>query len=88
MKQHSSSTSTDWLPLAKSSGPAGALPTGEAFRPEWIDFARGIRVGNFEPHKRITQCELVRAITRVFAEVVPAMNAGMQVRLAGNVAPR
>ena len=31
------------------------LPTGEAFRPEWIDFERGIRVGNLEPHERITQ---------------------------------
>ncbi len=44
----------DWLPLAKSSG-GGELPTGEAFRPEWIDFQRGIRVGNLEPHERITQ---------------------------------
>src|SRR5512136_551040 len=26
-----------------------------AFRPEWIDFDRGIRVGNLEPHQRITQ---------------------------------
>jgi len=31
------------------------LPTGEAFRPEWIDFEHGIRVGNLEPHERITQ---------------------------------
>ncbi len=34
---------------------AAGLPTGEAFRPEWIDFERGIRVGNLEPHERITQ---------------------------------
>lgn len=34
---------------------AGEVPNGEAFRPEWIDFARGIRVGNLEPHQRITQ---------------------------------
>ncbi|MCX7886536.1 MAG: hypothetical protein N3B01_04665 [Verrucomicrobiae bacterium] len=31
------------------------LPTGEAFRTEWIDFERGIRVGNLQPHERITQ---------------------------------
>ena len=31
------------------------MPTGEAFKPEWIDFERGIRVGNIEPHERITQ---------------------------------
>ena len=49
-------TSTeDWLPLAKSAGSAAELPTGEAFRSEWIDFQRGIRVGNIEPHERITQ---------------------------------
>jgi hypothetical protein len=34
---------------------AGELPTGEAFRREWIDFEHGIRVGNLEPHERITQ---------------------------------
>jgi hypothetical protein len=48
----------DWLPRAKArvAGAAAAeLPTGEAFRPEWIDFAHGIRVGNLEPHERITQ---------------------------------
>jgi hypothetical protein len=39
----------------KSEAPAEELPTGEAFRPEWIDFANGIRVGNLEPHERITQ---------------------------------
>jgi len=43
-----------WLPSAKSEQP-NELPTGEAFRPEWIDFERGIRVGNLEPHERITQ---------------------------------
>jgi hypothetical protein len=50
----------DWLPLSR--GPrknapraAAEVPTGEAFRPEWIDFDRGIRVGNLEPHERITQ---------------------------------
>ena len=31
------------------------MPTGEAFRSEWIDFEHGIRVGNIEPHERITQ---------------------------------
>ena len=45
----------DWLPLAKRDGGASELPTGEAFRPEWIDFEHGIRVGNIEPHERITQ---------------------------------
>jgi hypothetical protein len=48
-------TTKDWLPLARSAGATGELPTGEAFRPEWIDFERGIRVGNLEPHERITQ---------------------------------
>jgi hypothetical protein len=45
----------DWLPLARTAGKGGGAPTGEAFRPEWIDFAQGIRVGNLEPHERITQ---------------------------------
>src|SRR5437870_2819586 len=45
----------DWLPLAKASAQTGELPTGEAFRREWIDFERGIRVGKLEPHERITQ---------------------------------
>ncbi len=44
----------DWLPLAGVRA-ARVAPTGEAFRPEWIDFERGIRVGNLEPHERITQ---------------------------------
>jgi hypothetical protein len=30
------------------------VTTGEAFRPEWTDFDRGIRVGNLEPHESIT----------------------------------
>ena len=45
----------DILPLAKGGKVSAGLPTGEAFRPEWIDFERGIRVGNLEPHERITQ---------------------------------
>lgn len=45
----------DWPPPGKTSVGATELPTGEAFRPEWIDFERGIRVGNIEPHERITQ---------------------------------
>ena len=53
MKRRSSTK--DWLPLAKREGRAAELPTGEAFRSEWIDFERGIRVGNIEPHERITQ---------------------------------
>jgi hypothetical protein len=45
----------DWLPLARTEGKASEVPTGESFRPEWIDFERGIRVGNLEPHERITR---------------------------------
>ena len=43
------------LPLSKARLYTGQEPTGEAFRPEWIDFEHGIRVGNIEPHERITQ---------------------------------
>jgi hypothetical protein len=53
MKRRTSSK--DWLPLAKQGERPVELPTGEAFRSEWIDFERGIRVGNIEPHERITQ---------------------------------
>ena len=45
----------DWLPLAKTGRVAPGLPTGEAFDAAWIDFENGIRVGNLEPHERITQ---------------------------------
>ncbi|HTO22373.1 MAG TPA: hypothetical protein VMQ10_07795 [Spirochaetia bacterium] len=45
----------DWLPLSRPQKGAAELPTGAAFRPEWIDFEHGIRVGNLEPHERITQ---------------------------------
>jgi len=48
-------TQKDWLPLSRSETGAVELPTGAAFRPEWIDFEHGIRVGNLEPHERITQ---------------------------------
>jgi hypothetical protein len=45
-----------WLPLARGAGAvASEPPTGAAFRGEWIDFEHGIRVGNLEPHERITQ---------------------------------
>ncbi len=50
-----SPSTKDWLPLAKGEKGACELSTGEAFRREWIDFERGIRVGNLEPHERITQ---------------------------------
>jgi hypothetical protein len=50
-----SASANDWLPLAKRSEGGAELPTGEAFRSEWIDFGRGIRVGNIEPHERITR---------------------------------
>ncbi len=46
---------SNWLPLSKAGAHAIDLPTGEAFRSEWIDFKHGIRVGNIEPHERITQ---------------------------------
>jgi hypothetical protein len=48
-------TAKDVVPLARMGRAAAAVPTGEAFRPEWIDFDNGIRVGNLEPHERITQ---------------------------------
>ena len=48
-------TTRDWLPLSRTQGASAEIPTGEAFRPEWIDFDRGIRVGNLEPHERITR---------------------------------
>ena len=43
-------TAKDMLPLARLGKAPGVVPTGEAFRPEWIDFENGIRVGNLEPH--------------------------------------
>lgn len=48
-------TGKDWLPLVRAEGRAVEAPTGEAFRTEWIDFEKGIRVGNLEPHERITR---------------------------------
>ena len=48
-------SAADLLPRGKIAVGAAELPTGEAFRPEWIDFEHGIRVGNIEPHERITQ---------------------------------
>ena len=35
--------------------PTSPATLGRAFRTEWIDAAQGIRVGNIEPHERITQ---------------------------------
>ena len=48
-------TPEDWLPLAPVGRIPEAVPTGEAFKSGWIDFERGIRVGNLEPHERITR---------------------------------
>jgi hypothetical protein len=48
-------TSRDWLPLARAERGAAEIPTGAAFHPGWIDFERGIKVGNLEPHQRITR---------------------------------
>ena len=45
----------NWFPLSKPAGGSGREPTGEAFQTKWIDFDRGIRVGNIEPYERITQ---------------------------------
>ena len=44
-----------WMSRIRGSRNAVLLPTGHAFRTQWIDFDRGIRVGNLEPHERITQ---------------------------------
>jgi hypothetical protein len=53
---HNPSSSKHLLPRSRPVSPTPVeLPTGEAFRPEWIDFENGIRVGNLEPHERITQ---------------------------------
>jgi hypothetical protein len=48
-------TEKDWLPLSHAAKKPEEVPTGEAFRPAWIDFDHGIRVGNLEPHERITR---------------------------------
>jgi hypothetical protein len=48
-------TTGDWLPLAKPGRVAPGEPTGEAFDAACIDFESGIRVGNLEPHERITR---------------------------------
>jgi hypothetical protein len=55
VKKPKGASAKDWGVRGKSGVPAAELPTGEAFRPEWIDFTHGIRVGNLEPHERITQ---------------------------------
>ena len=48
-------TRRDWLPLAPAVEAAPPPSPGDAFRPEWFDPEHGIRVGNLEPHERITQ---------------------------------
>jgi hypothetical protein len=48
-------TPRDWLPLAGTGRVAPGEPTGEAFDAACIDFDKGIRVGNLEPHERITR---------------------------------
>ena len=35
----------------------GWAKTAIGFKPEYLDFARGIRVGNLEPHERITRID-------------------------------
>lgn len=55
MVKRKQTTVKDWLPLAKPGTTATDAPTGEAFNPAWIDFKHGIRVGNLEPHERITR---------------------------------
>jgi hypothetical protein len=64
-------TQKDWLPLAKSEKTAAELPTGEAFRVAWIDFEKGIRVGNLQPHERITQILKYGLETRYGCEIPP-----------------
>lgn len=41
--------------LETPSVPRLLVPRGAEFRPEWIDFQRGIRVGRLDPHQRITR---------------------------------
>lgn len=48
-------TPRDWLPLAPAAEPLPPPSPGDAFRAEWFDLEHGIRVGNLEPHERITQ---------------------------------
>ena len=48
-------TLRDWLPLAAAAEVPPPPSPGDAFRPEWFDLDHGIRVGNLEPHERITQ---------------------------------
>ncbi|HTU02030.1 MAG TPA: hypothetical protein VMG58_09450 [Candidatus Sulfotelmatobacter sp.] len=63
-------TGKDWLPLARADRQPAEVPTGEAFRPEWIDFDKGFRVGNLEPHQRITQILKYRLETEYGANFV------------------
>ncbi len=44
--------------------------TAIGFRPEYLDFARGIRVGNLEPHERITRILKAGLETRYAQEFV------------------
>lgn len=44
--------------------PAAPLPVRPAFRREFLDFDRGIRMGNLEPHERITQILKYRLVAR------------------------
>ena len=63
-------TDQDWLPLARTGRRPAEAPTGEAFKPEWIDFEKGFRVGNLEPHGRITQILKYRREARYGAKFV------------------
>jgi len=54
-KPKRNSSDGTWFPRGNIRAGFTELPTGEAFRPEWIDFEHGLRVGNLEPHERITQ---------------------------------
>ncbi len=47
--------------------PAERQVRGAGFRPEFLDFRRGIRVGNLEPHERITRI-LKAALEARFAQ--------------------
>ncbi len=57
-------------PLAKSSQSWSWAKTAIGFRPEYLDFERGIRVGNLEPNQRITRILKAGLETRYEQEFV------------------
>ncbi|HXF04167.1 MAG TPA: hypothetical protein VNM72_01975 [Blastocatellia bacterium] len=55
--------------------PRFTVIAGSGFRPEFFDFDRGIRVGNLEPHERITQI-LKRALESAFGQTFTTVRWG------------